>query len=299
MRIKYGFWCIHSFIFLLFAASILGARDFDFDQAVSELVDGSDYFRFYTTNNINIRGDVARHQGDDFNTGTLLLESKIDGCLYAFNLTLYTQSLPEFTTTQRVDVVELSLGKSLGSYDSGEFAGNIYLFGHAIISGNFGGEALQTLVHNATKNNNISLPYSADRHATIGFTARADSVYRINEYQYAFANVGATANTDGSGDLQMDIGTVRHYGRLALKLLVGIKYISPLKQELVALSTVNRVPKYAIVEAGLKLSDTLTLFVGSKILGDNPYGNQPVDPTLQKRGKVDDPFSYLNVLYRF
>ena len=290
---------IQSFFLVILSTTILDARSFDFDQAVSNAANTTDYFRFYTTNNIDIRGDVAKYQGDDFNTGTLLLKSRMNEYIYGFNFTLYTQSNPDFSATQRVDVIEGSLGKSLGSYHSKNFAANVYLFGQCITAGNFGGEAVQTMIHQATKNSNISLPYSTDKHTTIGLSLKADSLYYINEYQYAFANTEASINIDGSGYVQLNIGTIRHYKWFQFKLLLGIKYISPLQQELVEAATVERVPKYAIAELGFSLSDRVLLFVGSKILGDNIYGNQSDNPNIPGKQEVDDPFTYLNVLYTF
>ena len=299
MGAKYCYQYIQSFFLVIFFATFLDAHNFDFDQTLSNPANTTDYFRFYTTNNINIQGDVAKYQGDDFNTGTLLLESRMNEYIYGFNFTLYTQSNPDFAATQRVDVIEGSLGMSLGSYHSKNFAANVYLFGQCITAGDFGGEKVQSIIHRATENNDIILPYSADRHGTIGIRLKADSLYYINEYQYAFANTEASINIDGSGYVQLNIGTIRHYKWFQFKLLLGIKYISPLQQELVEAATVERVPKYAIAELGFSLSDRVLLFVGSKILGDNIYGNQSDNPNIPGKQEVDDPFSYLNILYTF
>ena len=299
MGAKYCYQCIQSFFFVILSTTILDGQSFDFDQVASNAAGTTDYFRFYTTNNIDIRGDVAEYQGDDFNTGTLLLESRMNEYIYGFNFTLYTQSNPDFAPIQRVDVIEGSLGMSLGGYHSKNFAANVYLFGQCIAAGDFGGEKLQTIIHKATENNNIILPYSTDSHGTMGIRLQADSLYYINEYQYAFAHTGASINIDGSGYAQFDIGTIRHYKWFQFKLLLGIKYISPLKQELVEAATVVRVPKYAIAELGFSLSDRVLLFVGSKILGDNIYGNQSDNPNIPGKQEVDDPFSYFNVLYTY
>ncbi len=299
MQVKYCYQYIQSFFLVILSTTILDCRSFDFDQVVSNAADTTDYFRFYTTNNIDIQGDVAKYQGDDFNTGTLLLESRKNEYIYGFNFTLYTQSNPDFAATERVDVIEGSLGKSVGGYHSKNFAANIYLFGQYIAAGDFGGEAVQTLIHQATKNSDISLPYSTDRHATMGLRLKADSLYYINEYQYAFSNTEGSINIDGSGYAQLNIGTIRHYKWFQFKLLLGIKYISPLKQELVEAATVVRVPKYAIAELGFNLNDRVLLFVGTKILGDNIYGNQSDNPNIPGKQEVDDPFTYLNILYTF
>ena len=80
---------------------------------------------------------------------------------------------------------------------------------------------------------------------------------------------------------------------------IRIKYITPLRQELVEAATVVRVPKYAIAELGFNLNDRVLLFVGSKILGDNIYGNQSDNPSIPGKQEIDDPFTYLTILYTF
>ena len=291
------FYQFLKYLFLLiFSATILDAQSFEFDQTLSN---STDYFRFYTTNNIDIQGDVAKYQGDDFNTGTLLLEIKKNEYIYGFNFMIYTQSNPEFGATQRVDVIEQSFGKVLYAQHTENFAADFSVFEQLIVAGNFGGATLQSFVHKTTKNSDTVLPYSTDRHMTLGLGFKADSIYYINKYQYAFIDVQASINIDGSGFAELEIGTIRHYKWFQFKLLLGIKYISPLKQELVEAATVVRVPKFAIAELGFNLSDRVLLFVGSKILGDNIYGNQSDNPNLPGKQEIDDPFTYLNILYNF
>ena len=285
-----------SAIFLLILSSAF-IRSADFE--VMDPLRGGDYFRFCTTNNITLRGKTAEHYGDNANTGTLLLELKKDAYLYALNLTVYTQTYPELSEPDRVDVIEASYGKTMELYKTDSSAGSLTLLGQLILTGNFGGEVLQTTIHTLTDNAEIALPYSTDVHNTIGMTVKSGNLFYLNPFQYAFADMQARINIDGSGYAQIDIGTVRHYQWLEFKILTGIKYISPLRQELVEEVTTERLPRFAIMELGLNLGRSLILRVGSNVLGDNPYGNEFDNPDLPGKQKVKDPFSYLNLYYRF
>jgi len=258
-----------------------------------------DYVRLYTTNNITLRGKIAQEYGDNLNTGTLLLEMKKDDSLYGLNLAVYTQAYPELSAVGRIDTLEGYYGTVLDQYGSDYFSGTLYLSGQCIVAGDFGGEALQGTIHTLTDNAEFKLPYSTDRHATVGVTLEADTRFAIDLYQYGFSTMKGSLNLDGSGLAQLDIGTVRHYRWMEFKILLGIRYISPLKQELVERVTVERVPKYAIIELGLDLNERVKLLVGSKVLGDNPLGNQPDIRDLPGEKKVDDPFTYLNIFYTF
>jgi len=229
----------------------------------------------------------------------MLLELKKDAYLYAVNLTVYTQTYPELSALDRVDVIEVSYGKSIELHGSDRSVSSLTLLGQFIFTGNFGGEAVQTAIHSLTDNAEIALPYSEDVHDTLGITVKSDNLFYLNPFIYAFANMQASINIDGSGDAQIDIGTVRHYKWMEFKILMGIRYISPLRQELVERVTVERVPRFAIMELGLDLGHAIILRVGSNVLGDNPYGNQSDNPDLPGRQRVRDPFSYLNLYYRF
>ena len=179
MQLKIFYQFAKYLFLLLFSATILHAQSFEFAQ---KILNSTDYFRFYTTNNIDIQGDVARYQGDDFNTGTLLLEIKKNEYIYGFNFMVYTQSNPEFGTTQRVDVIEQSFGKVLYTHHTENFAADFSIFEQLIVAGNFGGDTLQSFVHKTTKNSDTVLPYSTDRHMTLGLGFKADSIYYINIY---------------------------------------------------------------------------------------------------------------------
>jgi len=63
-------------------------------ESVIDVLSG-DYARLNTSNNITLRGKIAEHYGDNFNTGTLLLEMKRGGSIYGLNLIVYTQNYPE------------------------------------------------------------------------------------------------------------------------------------------------------------------------------------------------------------
>ncbi len=286
---------VRSLIFgTVFALSTLQAEQWSPDDPRS-----GDYVRLYTTNNITLQGKIAKEYGDNLNTGTLLLEIKKDDSLYGLNLTVYTQVYPELSTVGRVDTLEGYYGTVLDRYHSDSFSGILYLLGQCIVAGNFGGEALQGTIHTLTDNAEFKLPYSTDRHTTAGVTLEADTRFAIDSYQYGFGTLKGSVNIDGSGLAQVEIGTVRHYQRMEFKILLGIRYISPLRQELVERITVERVPEYAIIELGLDLGGGVKLLAGSKVLGDNPLGNQPDIRGLSGEPKIEDPFTYLNIFYTF
>ena len=286
---------------LLFSFSLLipFTKTLEADQKVIGSLD-DDYFMFYTTNNINIKGDVARYYGDNFNTGTLKMELKKGDNIYSINMMIYTQSYPELSRVGRVDVVELRYGKVLGAkYYAKKIKTTFYTSGQLLFSGNFGGEELQKVVHAITNNTKDIMPYSAEIHHTAGLSIKADTLYYADSYRQAFVDTEASINIDGSGQLQLEAGVIYRYEWMQLKLLLGAKYITPLKQELVEAATANRTPIYAIAEFGFHIGESVSILIGSKILGDNPYGNQSEDPILPGKQGIEDPYTYLTILYQF
>lgn len=249
-------------------------------------------FYMEVTNNLHLNGEVAHRYGDNLNTGSLEFGYRTQQYLYLAKMTSYTQKYDElnaiFTNLCRVDTLELGVIRKIKNYQDEIYTLDIHLGVLVLLSGNFGGEGLQNLIHSQNGLSEVDIPYSNDNHMAIGLQGNINYTYTINPYLKLFGDFEAKVYSDASGIFGGELGTLMSYKAIEIKLGLGSKYIRPFKQELIEALTINTTPLYLLGEIKVPLTKTISMKVGTIISGDHPYGNSE-----------DDPFSYLNFNYNF
>jgi len=249
-------------------------------------------FSFKTTNNINLKGQVADQYGDNLNTGSLEVKYKTAQYTYSVNMTAYTQKYPELksslTDLSRIDTLELGVIRKIKTYQANDYKLNIHIGATLLLSGNFGGEKLQDFIHENLDLEKSEIPYSSHKHNAIGIVGNIDYLNNINPFLKLYGKGKTKIYSDTSGTISLELGTLLVYRSIEMKLGLGAKHIKPFQQELVKILTINKNPKYLLCELKIPLIKKISMNIGTILAGDHPYGNNQ-----------NDPFSYLNISYTF
>lgn len=221
-------------------------------------------------NDINLLGETSGvTTGDDRLTGLLDLEYKDEKSLYTLSLKSYTQR--HIALGERVDTLSFGYLREWIRVDEENYLYGVMIGAEYTQSGNFAGEELQNAIHSITQNPKYNLPFSNEKHSTIGVAIKAFGLYKITTDLTLYSNINIYQNIDKSNNLELKIGSFYQYNSISFWAEAVTNHITPFAHSIVEYSTPDENNNFINIGASISWSQSYEIAIETSI-GGTPLG---------------------------
>ncbi len=217
-------------------------------------------------NDINLLGETSGvTTGDDRLTGVLDIEYKNATTLYTLLLKSYTQR--HIALGKRVDTLSFGYVRDWIRVDEEDYLYGLMIGVEYTQSGNFAGEILQNAIHSITQNPKYNLPFSDEKHSTIGVAIKAFGLYQITTNLSLYSNFNIYQNIDKSNNFKLQVGSFYQYNSLSFWAEAVTNHITPFAHSIVEYSTPDRDSSFVNIGASFSWSQSYEIAIETSIGG--------------------------------